>query len=363
MLNPGTSTIQTRARYFLFIPWIYQDVEAKAARSNLDVRAIDDRLRKSEIRLIDALAESDDSTGTIGIEARARLKRLPSNVYWRGLGTWGIRLFEGSQSQYHRGLATGRAPLADALSTATGDEARRQSSWHPAIPKPPDGYPKEASFALAYTEAEYLQDRILSRAPRTLLAFLVDRATQIEETNFPWEADLEGLPESITTQLGHARNFSETIFGAAILYNLQLARLVKSEELVETYEKEFSKWCALVEERRTDLESWDRAAFWRVATSHGAKIPAPTHQFVDVWLDMLFANKPEDLESNSAAQGLIEQREAYLKGDEQARLVSPKAREIWRGASGAFQLDYRWWVTRAILNDIAAGFEKGASHA
>ena len=28
---PGTSTIQTRARYFLFVPWIYRDVERRLA--------------------------------------------------------------------------------------------------------------------------------------------------------------------------------------------------------------------------------------------------------------------------------------------------------------------------------------------
>ena len=28
-LFPGTSTIQTRARYFLFVPWIYRDVEQR----------------------------------------------------------------------------------------------------------------------------------------------------------------------------------------------------------------------------------------------------------------------------------------------------------------------------------------------
>ena len=33
LLFPGTSTIQTRARYFLFIPWVYQRLERKRVRS------------------------------------------------------------------------------------------------------------------------------------------------------------------------------------------------------------------------------------------------------------------------------------------------------------------------------------------
>ena len=29
LLFPATSTIQTRARYFLFIPWVYQELERR----------------------------------------------------------------------------------------------------------------------------------------------------------------------------------------------------------------------------------------------------------------------------------------------------------------------------------------------
>ncbi len=29
---------------------------------------------------------------------------VPSSVYWQGLARWGIRLFPGSQTQYHRSL-------------------------------------------------------------------------------------------------------------------------------------------------------------------------------------------------------------------------------------------------------------------
>ena len=34
MLFPGTSTIQTRARYFLFVPWIYRDLERRRVGSD-----------------------------------------------------------------------------------------------------------------------------------------------------------------------------------------------------------------------------------------------------------------------------------------------------------------------------------------
>lgn len=33
ILFPGTSTTQTRARYFLFVPWIYHDLERRRRAS------------------------------------------------------------------------------------------------------------------------------------------------------------------------------------------------------------------------------------------------------------------------------------------------------------------------------------------
>src|SRR5215218_444766 len=100
MLFPGTSTIQTRARYFLFIPWIYRGLERKRVGS----AQIAAEARKKEIALIRPLAKSEDSAGNIGVSAGRSLKRLPSNIYWQGLRKWGILLFPGSQGQYHRAL-------------------------------------------------------------------------------------------------------------------------------------------------------------------------------------------------------------------------------------------------------------------
>ena len=60
-LFPGTSSIQTRLRYALFVPWLYQHLEARRVD---DVKAA---AEEAETRLIDALAASDDTSGVIGI--------------------------------------------------------------------------------------------------------------------------------------------------------------------------------------------------------------------------------------------------------------------------------------------------------
>src|SRR5690348_5322597 len=59
---PGTSTIQTRARYFLFVPWIYQELERRRAEPG----KIADRARRQETALIMALLQSGETEGVIG---------------------------------------------------------------------------------------------------------------------------------------------------------------------------------------------------------------------------------------------------------------------------------------------------------
>jgi hypothetical protein len=80
LMFPGTSTIQTRARYALFIPWIYQRLERQGTSSR-DAATV---LRKRETELMQALEASDDSDGLIGRLAKGSVQRLPSSIYWQG---------------------------------------------------------------------------------------------------------------------------------------------------------------------------------------------------------------------------------------------------------------------------------------
>ena len=95
-LFPGTSTIQTRLRYMLFIPWVLRSLP-----SNLGVREMAAKARQKEIELVRALiAGAPKDVGIIGRDAGDKLKRLPSSVYWSGLESWGIRCFPGSIEAY-----------------------------------------------------------------------------------------------------------------------------------------------------------------------------------------------------------------------------------------------------------------------
>jgi hypothetical protein len=93
---PGTTTVQTRARYFLSVPWIYRQLESKGTSSAEFAR----KVRAAELGLLEAMREAGVGEGErlIGMQSGAALKRWPSSIYCAGLGRWGIRRFPGSQA-------------------------------------------------------------------------------------------------------------------------------------------------------------------------------------------------------------------------------------------------------------------------
>lgn len=354
LLFPGTSTIQRRARYFLFIPWTYLKLESKRVRS----AEIAERARREEVTLIECLIESGETEGVIGIEARKTLKRLPSSVYWQGLGRWGIRLFPGSIEQYNRSLdglySRSSRLVRDDDGEPVGDGRRR--NWHTSLPTPPAEFPQDASFQLTIVEAEYLRERVLATCPRTMLAFLLDQGKPTDSVEFPWQHPQQGdLGNTIREQLAHARDFSEVIHGAPLLYNLLLARKKGARDLVGEYETRLSDWSAVVIKERPRLAKWQRSRFWELVQRDArARVPIPTRQFVDAWLDLVLKGDPAQVPSDRKASKLIREREHNLKRG-QARLENQRALELWGGAAGTAQLDYRWNIVQVIVADIQRG--------
>ena len=72
MLFPGTSTIMTRARYFLLVPWTYQRLERLRVRS-AEMAA---RARQAELNLVEPIERSDDNDGNIECIKKSGVTRL-----------------------------------------------------------------------------------------------------------------------------------------------------------------------------------------------------------------------------------------------------------------------------------------------
>ena len=361
-LFPGISTIQTRARYFLFIPWILQTVEARSNGSSEQLT------RRLELQLCEALDKSHGAgAGVIGREARAALRRWPSSIYWVGLERWGIRREPGSTPFYQDSLGRPSALLeatwvpADPVEDRSYESADAVPGRWAALPPPPGGFPGKATFELTPTEARFLRDCIDLRHPHTYLAHILREGDtgSIWEADFPWEHFSVGLTAApLAAWLSDARRFSLVHEGAAILYNVMLADALRDHEGQDAFSDSLERWFGEVQENRIDLEGWDRTAMWQRLRSVNPRLRPRTLEFADLWyaLVMAMASPPSGPAGTARARQLVRERERTLKGM-RARLTYTEARDNRRGYPASGRLQFRWPQVQRIVADILEPLE------
>jgi hypothetical protein len=351
-LVPGTSTIQTRARYFLFVPWIYRRLEGKAGPADVDRRA-----RRAELALIDAIEATDPEAVPIGAQAGKGLKRLPSSIYWNGMGTLGVRLWAGSQAAFHREFGS------------WAREGDGGGPWNPHLPEAPEDFPERASLDLTAAEATFLREQVRLRAPGSLLGFLMERDEFAEGIEFPWEHPARAeMPEQLEGWLAHAEAFALHLHGAALLYNRLLAErrvefgMGDADEWVESYGEEFGTWAGELEQWRASAPAWDRDGFWRWTLEQAPRLPGSVRLFCDGWIDRVErAAAPAALLDDEGARRMVSEREHRLKRN-RSRLKHREHLERWRGASSARRLEYRWGITQRLVRDVIDGLARGEAN-
>jgi len=359
-LFPGTSTIQTRLRYMLFLPWIFLDLERRGTSAEKMAR----RARAAQLKLAEYLGENcPGETGNIGGEAGKGLKRLPSDVYWTGLGTWGIRLFPGTEGQYRRALdhiyrrrklnSLRRSKAAEEGDDVGGLWEQAATTWHPGIPEPPDDFPEGADFRLRREEAHYLQERVRHACPDSLLTDLLAEPMTVQITE-PWDhpgiADFRADHRPL---LDHAHNFALVAQGAALLYNILLAELRGSEELAEKHRASGSHWGDRVDARLDELIGWaDRLdKFWLQVTDRGHAIGPRTVSFVTEWVAELVRHRRAVFD-DPRARRLVRDREIEKKRAN-SRFTNKRVLDQWGGSSGLQLFTYRWDVVQGYIEDTA----------
>lgn len=362
LLFPGLSTVQTRAKYFLFIPWVYQRIEDERVSSS---RA-GDRARRYQTDLIYALEKGGASggEGIIGWDSRKTLQRLPSAVYWSGLAVFGIRLFRGSTEEYHRSLDSYYERVRN-YSKGEGDELaeRLHPNWTYELPPIPDGLWDETTIELSAEQAHFLRERMMIRRPESLLAGLLQETdVDLDVVDAPWfHPAAPTLAEPTRTYLHHARLFAEVMNGAALAYNLMLAEHANEvglsmgdTDLVSQYREDLDEWAGYLRSHWGRVGGWDISEFWRVVLEANPRIPHLTRVFVRHWIGATL-DKPEHAASlPNELRSLITNRERRLKGA-RARLSNHRALEMWSGASGTSVMTYRWATARTMITDITQG--------
>lgn len=195
------------------------------------------------------------------------------------------------------------------------------------------------------------------RAPHSLLAhLLLSRQAVKDDEEFPWDVEYQiPLSPELVDQLAHARNFSEVMHGAALLYNLLLAEQKPGGAFIEVYHDRLRGWWNQLSIRRTELLAWNRVAFWQLMRDRGTRVRGVTRQFVDQWLSLTIpASSLSAVSHAPLARRLVTGQERCVKPG-RARIGNDRAIENWEGSSGSTQLNYRWnRPVRAVVNDILA---------
>lgn len=357
LLFPGTTTIQTTAKYFLFVPWMYIELERNQAPSN----RIAERARNFEIRLAKTLGDAD---GVIGKRAKETLKRLPSSVYWQGLRVWGIRVYPKSQNEYHKSLDLHYTRLKGREAMATdfdgeGVHSASHCNWHPNIVPPPEDFPNVATMELTHEEASYLRERIITHCGSSLLAHLLKNYVDVRDLPFAWDLKAS-LPDALATPLGHAQNFSEAMHGAQLLYNLILADQSHNSDRINEYRDRMTGWWTQIETNRDRFARWDLSQLWSIVNAvHGdnRSISERAKRFIERWIRMVqHAKSLSELSDGAEARVLISDREREIKKS-LARTQNERARDLWSGAAGSEQLDLRWLTSRRLIMEILQNLE------
>ncbi|MBB2989650.1 hypothetical protein FHR72_001113 [Mycolicibacterium iranicum] len=361
-LWPGTSTLFTRARYFLFIPWCYR--AAAEARNDIDnAAALADQ---NERRLIRGLIDAGEKDGVIGGSVGVAVKNLPSALYWGGMRTHGILVDASLSREDAIAAEIDRVQTRRPVTVEYQDEA---SAWHgggfhPTLPPVPERFPTEvpAGFAMPFSEATWLRDRMLASSPDTLLEYALQHRPDVESA-VPWEDSVlmkaDGERAGV---LDDARRFSILMNSASLMYNLMLAEAYEREGFdrvenpVDAYRERLDRW-GEQPGLASDIATWDRGEFWRRVLERNPNVNTRSRRFINDWLDLLGTVNLSDLADNSRLRSFIGRREREHKRT-QARLTNKRLLQAWLGSSGSRPLVYRWTQIRPIIHDIHDGLER-----
>jgi uncharacterized protein DUF6361 len=123
------------------------------------------------------------------------------------------------------------------------------------------------------------------------------------DIKFPWEhPDYATFSERHRELLDNARLFSETMYGAAILYNWMLAEAFPLKEKVAEYKTMFAEWTNEMTAAKARIRKWDLMRFWTILA----------REFVQDWVTLLLQHGA-DLGKSNDARRLVRRRETDLK--------------------------------------------------
>ena len=355
---PGTSTVQTRAKYFLLVPYILR--EATAGLYGNQPGSILGRVDREEkdcaLRLYNRCKEKGISPIGIGIIGARVLPdkwvaRKPSSIYWSGIQTYKICQQSGiSISDLVRSSVYQRnREKALELGNRNDDKKNREYDDEDAgkgegfqffdLPECAYGDWRDGlGIRLTKEEADFLKFKIESSVPRSLLGYVLRNEIDLKKyISFEtMTADLEGSVQKETSHLMKlACDFNKLLYLARVRYNMILSE-GRNEDACAEWERLSEN---LPEQCVVDLDDV-------YSTLHITNFRL--RRFLTEMKTMMLFGDVE------AADELIVNREIELKTRSRAKLCHREdyAPDQWVGGG---LLDFRLSSARQIVSDIQEG--------
>ena len=172
---PGTSTIQTRAKYFLIVPYALKDLEySKETNPSRCLKIFDEVERQCGEQLISSGEDTEGIVGSRSLGQNRWVKRTPADIYWAGLRSYGIFRGNLSLSEYIRAICRMKSDKAELLKLGNKNDETEDR----------DGDDKDAG---ALFKMQFL---------------------------------IQSFPEDIQADYWLAADFSEFLYALRVLYNI-----------------------------------------------------------------------------------------------------------------------------------------------
>lgn len=352
---PGTSTIQTRAKYFFIVPYALRDLE-RSGETNVDkflkyLNDIEEACAKVFIE------NNLGDTGIIGKRSIANdkwVKRSPADIYWSGLRQY--KIFKGgnlSIQEYARAVCAINNKKTNLINLGNNNDKGIENEsddmyagdirsihfWD--IPTYDDEWFDKLQMDLTRDEAEFLNYRIINSCDKSMFAYVLkNNLFEIMDCNS--FTNLENIihlfPKQMQKDYRLAENFSEFNYLLRVVYNIVLSD-GKNEEANEIFADLYSD---IKDIANIDLEEiFNRTSAYRN--------PMMCKFLLDSQRAILDDNITE-------LKKIVSSREIFLKGSGRARCAHPGEFDSTEWFGGG-KLYYRFDNAIKIIKDICRGKE------
>lgn len=342
---PGITTVQTRAKYFLIVPYALKNLELNSTKNYSNLKNELKNLEERSARIF--LENNPDENGVIGSQAIEQgnwVKRTPASIYWAGLRTFRIFKTDITLDQYLKIIAT--KPLKDDISKLGNrndnqdeaqddkDAGKTQSIHLLNIPTYEKDWIDNLEIKLTKEEGAFLKEQIISSCEDSLLAFILENDLK-EILEYDSFSDLENIsfkfPEKIKYSFELAKDFSDFVVVLRILYNI-----IASDGENELANRRFAEIKPYLKDR-ADL---DLKTIYSILKIRDTQLKA----FLLKAQELMKDEKIEDLKD------LIIKREISLKGENRSKTCHPGENgDSWLAG---YDLNYRFGNAKTIIKDI-----------